>query len=194
MTANKTKLIGDVAEFAEISTQIDELRGKLRSLVGTTSTGVVENTDNYLAKAIDALEDYFEWAGCYDDEPEVKALSRESIDEYHEDLLRRIRESDEPIPVRGIFHKPEKISKIEKYTVIVCEEDYKFSIGRVYDGYPTSRKTEILNDAANPNESFIWFEDWIVKDGDDSLYDNLHSLVGRETRVMTKTLIVEGDF
>jgi len=69
---NTNRKIGDVAKFAEISTTIDELRGKLRGLVGTTSTGVVETTDHYLAKAISTLEDYFEWAGCYDDELEFE--------------------------------------------------------------------------------------------------------------------------
>ena len=237
MTAkNKNRTIGDVAEFAEISTKIDELRAKLRVLVGTTSTGVVETVDSHLAKAISSLEDYFEWAGCYDDEPEVKAmrkeiaekdsqdLSREELDLAFADLLRRIKESDEPIKVRGILTdsydgeiKPETFedginpdpddwetqskvegqptSKIEKYFVIVCEEDYKYSIMKSeWDQYLNAKKVQIVNDAADTDQSFIWKEEWIVMNGDDSLYDNLHSLVGRETLVMTKTLITEGDF
>lgn len=244
MTAKITnRTIGDVAEFAEISTQIDELRAKLKSLVGTTSTGIVETVDSQLAKAMSSLEDYFEWAGCYDDEPEVKAmrqeirekdaqdLTREELDLAWADLRKRVKESDEPIPVRGILHKPkdsvlevhnyaikaetfedgidpdpddwetqskiegQPTSKIEKYFVIVCEEDYAHAIRKSeWDKYLNAKKVKIVEDAADLHTDFIWKEEWIVKDGDDSLYQQLHSLVGRETLLMTKTLIVEGDF
>lgn len=234
MTAKKTNpfaeiaalpsTIGDVSAFVEVQNEIDELRAKMLKLIKTTTCSSVETADAHLAKAMSSLEDYFEWAGCYDDEPEVKALTRESIDKQHENLLKRIRESKEPIKVRGILTdsydgeiKPEihedgidpdpddwetqskfegqPTSKIEKYFVIVCEEDYKYSIMKSeWDKYLNAKKVQIVNDAADPDESFIWKEEWIVKDGDYSLYDNLHSLVGRETLVMTKTLIVEGDF
>jgi len=189
MTENNTNLtgrrVGDVSGLAEVQNEIDELRAKMRKLVQTTSCMNVEASDHYLAKAMSELEEYFEWAGCYDDEPEVKAMSerkeidqaidkalqkpttqfvrcvvswenndgkqtadfvlpidedphqhvgsllnlveldaddfgydydlefkpvdntRESLDSYQAHLLKRIRESEEPIPVRGIFHKPE---------------------------------------------------------------------------------------
>jgi len=230
MTAKKTNnpfaeiaalpsTVGDVSGFAEVQNEIDELRAKMLKLIKTTSCSSVETADAHLSKAMSSLEDYFEWAGCYDDEPEVKAmrqeisekdaqdLSREELDLAWADLRRRIKESDEPIKVRGILHKApkdsvlevhnyalKKTSKIERYTVIVAEEDYKYSLGRMFDAYHRDRRAEILNDAANTDESFIWFEEWIVKDGDESLYEQLHSLVGRDIKVIEKNLIVEGDF
>ena len=56
--------VGDVSGFAEVQNVIDELRAKMVKLIKTTTCSSVETADVYLAKAIDSLEDYFEWAGC----------------------------------------------------------------------------------------------------------------------------------
>jgi len=70
-TPNLNRLVGDVSGLAEVQNEIDDLRAKLRKLVLTTSCSSVETADHYLAKAMSSLEDYFEWAGCYDDDQEL---------------------------------------------------------------------------------------------------------------------------
>lgn len=82
------------------------------------------------------------------------------------------------------------MTKISKYFVIVCEEDYKYSISKSeWDKYLNAKKVQIVDDARSRDESLIWNEEWIIADDDYSLYENLHSLVGRECLIMTRTLV-----
>lgn len=106
---NPGKKTGDISGFSTVSVEIDELRAKMKELIKTTTCVSVETADHHLMLAMSALEEYFEWAGCYDDEPEVKAMTdkkvatREEIDAMWDNLHKRIAESDEPIKVTGIM-------------------------------------------------------------------------------------------
>lgn len=81
-------------------------------------------------------------------------------------------------------------TKIEKLFVIVCEEDYKYSLMKSdWNQYLNAKKVQIVNDARDIDQSLIWNEEWIIADGDHSLYESLHSLVGRECLIMTRTLV-----
>jgi len=84
-----TKQTGNVSAFAEVQNGIDELRAKMKVLIGTTTCSSVETADHYLAKAMSSLEDYFEWAGCYDDERKAESDAMSWVEDHE----RESRES-----------------------------------------------------------------------------------------------------
>lgn len=80
------------------------------------------------------------------------------------------------------------MTKIEKYFVIVCEEDYPIEVWD-WDNLTNAERVQCVDDARNPDVDFIYNQEWIIQDGDSSLYESLNELVGRSCKIMSKVLI-----
>lgn len=81
-------------------------------------------------------------------------------------------------------------AKISKLVAIVAEEDYEFSLYD-FDEYSAAVKERIESDARDLDVSFVYIQEWIIADGDFSLYASLNELMGREYVVLTATPIGE---
>lgn len=82
------------------------------------------------------------------------------------------------------------MTKIEKYFVIVCEEDYPIDVWD-WDNLTNAERVQCVDDARNPDVDFIYNQEWIIQDDDSSLYASLNELVGRSCKITSKVLIHE---
>lgn len=80
---------------------------------------------------------------------------------------------------------PTVVSNATKFMVMVCEEDYTFSIWD--DEQYWANASRILQDAMNPDVSKVWYEYWVVEKGEDAKdhpAKGAHEVLGREWREM----------